>query len=171
MRTDKLFNRNIKEKIIRNNEKPIQKIRFAVQVLFTLLCIWIGIEFYLFVLYLESGGTTIYIDRPPGVDGFLPISSLMSLRYFLETGVIHWAHPAGLFILSAIVLLSIVFAKSFCSWLCPIGFLSECLGDLGEKIFKRKIKLPKLLDYPLRSLKYLLLAFFVYVIFFTMDTL
>jgi polyferredoxin len=160
-----------KNKIIKNDEKSIQKTRFVVQILSVLLSIWIGIEFILFVEFLESGGKTIYVERPPGVEGYLPISSLMSLRYFLATGEIHWAHPAGMFIFLAIVMMSLVIGKSFCSWFCPIGFLSENLGEFGEKIFKRRIKMPKLIDYPLRSLKYLLLGFFVYVIFFAMDVL
>ena len=54
--------------------------------------------------------------------------------------------------------------KAFCSWLCPIGTLSESLWMLGKKIFKRNIPLPRWLDYPLRSLKYLLLLFFVWSI-------
>jgi polyferredoxin len=157
-----------KKKIFRNGEKPIQKYRFAIQVLFAALCIWIGVEFYLFIRYLETGGTVSYFTRPPGVDGFLPISSLMSLYYFLTTGTIHSAHPAGMFIFLGIVLMSLVVGKSFCSWMCPIGLLSEVIGDFGEKLFKRKIQLPKFLDYPLRSLKYLLLGFFVYSIFFLM---
>ncbi|NWF88693.1 MAG: 4Fe-4S binding protein [Ignavibacteriaceae bacterium] len=159
-----------KKKIIRNNEKPIQRLRFTVQILFAALCIWIGVEFYLFVRYLETGGTVFYFNRPPGVDGFLPISSLMSFYYFISTGVIHSAHPAGMFIFLAIVLMSLVVGKSFCSWMCPIGFLSELVGDFGEKLFKRKIILPKFLDYPLRSLKYLLLGFFLYSIFYIMTT-
>lgn len=159
-----------KKKIIRNNEKSIQKLRFAIQVLFTALCIWIGVEFHLFVRYLETGGSAAYFNRPPGVEGFLPISSLMSFYYFLSHGVIHSAHPAGMFIFSAIVLMSLVVGKSFCSWMCPIGFLSELVGDFGEQIFRRKIILPKFLDYPLRSLKYLLLGFFLYSIFYLMTT-
>ncbi|MCX8056545.1 MAG: 4Fe-4S binding protein [Ignavibacteria bacterium] len=163
------FSSNSKIKFIKNSEKPIQRLRFIVQIISVLLSIWIGIEFILFINFLESGGRTIYVERPSGVEGYLPISSLMSLRYFLETGEIHWAHPAGMFIFSAIVLLSLVIGKSFCSWLCPIGFISENLGDFGEKIFKRKIKIPKIIDLPLRSIKYLLLGFFIYIIFFVMD--
>lgn len=157
-----------KQKIIRNSEKPIQKFRFIIQVLFAVLCIWIGVEFYLFVKYLESGGAAAFYNRPPGVEGFLPISSLMSFYYFLSTGTIHSAHPAGMFVFLGIVLMSLVIGKSFCSWMCPIGFISELIGDFGEKIFKKKIKLPKFLDFPLRSLKYLLLGFFTYSIFFLM---
>jgi polyferredoxin len=157
-----------KSKIIRNDEKGIQKIRFVVQSLFALLCIWIGVEFYLFVRFLETNGAASFYERPPGVDGFLPISSFMSFYLLLTTGEIHQAHPAGLFIFLAIVLMSLVFGKSFCSWLCPIGFLSELVGDFGEKIFRRRLKLPKFLDYPLRSLKYLMLGFLVYSVIFLM---
>ena len=120
-----------------------KNIRFAVQAMFAALCLWIGIEFYLFVSYLESGGINSYFSRPPGVDGFLPISSFMSFYYFITTGQIHSAHPAGMFIFLGIVLMSLVIGKSFCSWLCPVGFLSELVGDFGEKLFKRKLDLPK----------------------------
>lgn len=157
-----------KKKIIRNNEKPVQKYRFIIQSAFAALCIWIGIEFFLFIKYLESGGATTFYNRPPGVEGFLPISSMMSLYYFFLSYEVHPAHPAGLFIFVAIVAVSLLFGKAFCSWLCPVGFLSELVGDFGEKLFKKKIHLPKFLDIPLRSLKYLLLAFFIYAIFFLM---
>jgi hypothetical protein len=53
-----------------------------------------------------------FTSRPPGVDGFLPISSFMSFYLFLNTGEVHSAHPAGFFIFFAIVLVSIVFRKS-----------------------------------------------------------
>jgi polyferredoxin len=158
----------MKEKIIRNKEKPVQRYRFIIQSLFALLCTWIGIEFYFFIHYLELNGATVFYNRPPGVEGFLPISSMMSMYYFFLTGEIHYAHPAGFFIFTAIIITSFVFGKAFCSWLCPIGFISELIGDFGEKIFKKRIKLPKFLDIPLRSLKYLLLSFFIYAIFFLM---
>ncbi len=155
--------------LIRNDEKPIQKYRFLIQSAFAALCVWIGIDFYLFAHYLQTNGAAQYFSRPPGVDGFLPISSMMSFYLFLNTGEIHPAHPAGLFIFAAIILVSLVFGKSFCSWLCPVGYISELVGDFGEKIFKRKIRLPNWLDYPLRSLKYILLGFLFYAVFVMMS--
>ncbi len=147
----------------------IQDSRFYIQLFFAALTIWIGIEFYFFVGWLESGGVAEFSSRPPGAEAFLPISSLMSLLLYFKTGVIHPVHPAGLFIFVAILSVSFIFGKSFCSWICPIGFLSEMIGDFGEKVqkklFGRKLVLPKLLDYPLRSLKYLILLFFAYSIF------
>jgi ferredoxin len=58
--------------------------------------------------------------------------------------------------------------RAFCSWVCPVGTISEALAALSFRIFQRKLGLPRFIDLPLRSLKYLLLAFFVYVIFFQM---
>ncbi|MGE5315640.1 MAG: 4Fe-4S binding protein [Acidobacteriota bacterium] len=134
--------------------------RSLVQIAFLLLCIWIGIEFHYFVKWGMSRGAETFIERPPGVEGFLPISALISLKYWVETGIINSVHPSGLVIFLAIVAGSLALKKSFCSWLCPIGTLSESLGMLGKKIFKRHFEPPRWLDYPLRSLKYLLLLFF-----------
>ena len=58
-----------------------QYLRSVVQFTFVLLCLWIGVEFWLFVRWAQSAGGNSFHSRPPGVDGFLPISSLMSLKY------------------------------------------------------------------------------------------
>jgi polyferredoxin len=141
-----------------------QFFRSMVQLAFVLLCIWIGIEFYLFMQWGASGGAEAFVNRPPGAEGFLPISALMSLKYWIQTGIINEIHPAGLFILLAIVAGALLLKKAFCSWMCPVGTLSEGLWMLGKKIFKRNLNVPRWLDYPLRSLKYLLLFYFVWAI-------
>jgi polyferredoxin len=48
--------------------------------------------------------------------------------------------------------------------LCPIGTISEWLWQGGREIIGRNVALPRWLDIPLRGLKYVLLALFVYVI-------
>jgi polyferredoxin len=138
--------------------------RSLVQYAFLLVCVWIGIEFHYFVKWGMSRGAEQFVERPPGVEGFLPISALISLKYWLETGIINSVHPSGLVIFAAIVIGSLLMKKSFCSWLCPVGTLSESLWMLGKKIFKRNFDLPRWADYPLRSLKYLLLLFFGYAV-------
>jgi polyferredoxin len=141
-----------------------QFLRTAVQTAFLFLCVWIGIEFYLFVRWGMSGNNATAVSRPPGVEGFLPISALISLKYWLQTGVINNIHPSGLFIFISILLVSFLMKKAFCSWMCPVGTLSESLWMLGEKLFGRNLGLPRWMDYPLRAMKYLILGFFVYVI-------
>lgn len=141
-----------------------QYLRSVVQFTFALLCLWIGAEFYFFVRWGQAPWSSSFHSRPPGVDGFLPISSLMSLKYWIETGTINSVHPSGLFIFVAILALGLVLKKAFCSWLCPIGTMSESLWRLGQRFFKRNFAAPKWLDFPLRSLKYLLAGFFIYSI-------
>jgi len=138
--------------------------RSAVQGAFVLLCIWIGIEFFLFMRWGMSGGQETFFPRPPGVEGFLPISALISLKYWFHTGILNSIHPSGFVILLGIVAVSVALKKAFCSWLCPVGTLSESLWMLGQRLFRGTITLPRWLDYPLRSLKYLLLVFFVWSI-------
>ena len=125
----------------------LQKWRFLIQVIFVLLCVWIGVDFYFFNQYLATDGLTAFHSRPPGVDAFLPISSVLSLIFFLKTGIIHSVHPAGLLLLISFLLMSFVFAKSFCSWICVFGTFSEKLADFGEFVFGRKIEMPKIPDH------------------------
>lgn len=141
-----------------------QFLRSTVQLAFILLCVWIFYEFYLFMEWGTGGGVGPSPGRPPGVEGFLPISALMSLKYWIQAGVINEIHPASIFILLAVVLTSVVVKKAFCSWLCPVGTLSESLWMAGRKFFGRTVGVPRWLDYPLRSLKYLLLFYFAYAI-------
>jgi polyferredoxin len=148
-------------------KRPIQheaEIRQLVQLAFLLLNIWIGIRFYQWVRHFETGGDAPYVSRPPGVEGWLPIASLMNLKILVLTGAVPTVHPSGLFLLVAFLATSVVFRKSFCSWLCPIGTISEWLWKGGVSIFGRAFVIPRWLDIPLRSLKYILLSLFIWVV-------
>jgi polyferredoxin len=141
-----------------------QFLRSVVQFSFLLLCAWIGLEFYWFMQWGQSAGLELFHQRPPGAEGFLPISALISMKYWIQTGIINEIHPSGIFIFAAIVALSVILKKAFCGWLCPIGTLSEAVWMLGKRLFGKNLRVPKWIDYPLRSIKYLLLVFFVYSI-------
>ena len=65
--------------------------------------------------------------------------------------------------------MSVLVAKSFCSHLCPVGTLSEGLGRLGVRLLGRTWLLPRWLDVPLRALKYVLLAFFLWATWVALD--
>jgi polyferredoxin len=73
-------------------------------------------------------------------------------------------HPAAMFLFIAFLAISVAFRKAFCGWLCPVGTLSEALWKLGRRYLKGSWRFPRWIDLPLRSLKYLLLALFVYAI-------
>jgi len=141
-----------------------QRIRLAVQSLFILLNVFLGVQFYFFVRYFETASTGPHVSRPAGVDGWLPIAGLMNVRYLLATGHIPAIHPAAMVLFLVFTAMSLVLKRAFCSWLCPVGTLSEYLWKLGRKLFGRNLVLPRWLDLALRSIKYLLMAFFVVII-------
>ncbi len=148
----------------RSQQDRSQQIRHVVQWLFVALNAWIGLEFLLWVRYFDHGETGIYVPRPPGVEGWLPIAGLMNTKYFFLTGRVPAVHPAAMYLFLGFVLMSLLLKKAFCSWLCPIGTVSESLWKLGRFILGRSFRPPKWLDVALRSLKYLLLSLFALVI-------
>lgn len=142
--------------------------RHVIQSLFALIVMYIGITFILFVNQIANNSSA-NLSRPAGVEAFLPISALVGLKAWISTGSFDPIHPAGLVILLLAILVSLLFKRAFCSWICPIGTLSEGLAKIGRVVFKRNFKIPKGLDYLLRSLKYIILLFFVTFIFFGMS--
>ena len=62
-------------------------VRPTIQIGFVLASVLIGLEFRRFVLSLAEPSTGPVAHRPPAVEAYLPISSLMSLT--------HWAKSAA----------------------------------------------------------------------------
>lgn len=139
---------------------PIQPFRLLVQLAFLAITINIGWRFAIFVGSLAGDGPVL--PRPAGVEAWLPISSLISLKYLAATGIWNDIHPAGLALFLIILATALLLKRAFCSWVCPIGLLEEFLARLGLAAFRRKIIVPPWLDFPLRSIKYLLLVFFAF---------
>lgn len=138
-----------------------QRLRLASQLGLLALILLAGWEFHVFIRAALAGAPLP--GRPPAVEGFLPISSLMSLKLLALTGQLHPAHPAGVFILLGALAMSLAAPKSFCGWLCPFGLLSEILWELRRRL-KTPLYPPAWLDYLLSSIKYLLFGFFLYAI-------
>jgi polyferredoxin len=154
-----------RKKLVRRTDRDYsQELRRSFQFVFLLLNVWIGIQFYFWVRWAETGGANSEVSRPAGVEGWLPIEGLMQMKYVLLTWQLPTVHPAGFFLFTAFLVMSLLFRKAFCSWLCPVGTFSEYLWRLGRFIFRRNFHLPQYADVALRSLKYLLLGFFVYAI-------
>ena len=156
-----------KKKLIRRTDHDrSQVIRRSFQAGFLVLNLWIGGIFYLWVRQFEPGGVATSMQRPAGVEGWLPIDGLMNLRYFGLTHHVPALHPAGMFLLIAFLAISFLFRKAFCSWLCPVGTISEYLWRAGQRLFPHVVPLhlPRGLDIGFRALKYLLLGFVVWAV-------
>jgi polyferredoxin len=141
-----------------------QPVRRVFQASFLLLNLWIGGAFYVWVRHFEAGARGPLPPRPAGVEGWLPIAGLMNLKYWVNTGHVPATHPAALFLFVSFLATAFLFRKSFCSWLCPVGTVSEYLWRAGKRILRRNLVLPRWIDLPLRCLKYLFLGFFVWAV-------
>ena len=139
---------------MKHNHQPIQHMngfniqiyRKIVQYLFLAVTLLIGVQFSIFVSQLEKGILPT-MTRPPGIEAFLPISSLISFKYWLLSGIFNPIHPSGLIIFLVILSTAILLKRGFCSWVCPIGLLTEYLNRLHRFIFRKDIK-----DSPLAGL-------------------
>ncbi|MDF2606412.1 MAG: 4Fe-4S ferredoxin iron-sulfur binding domain protein [Bacillales bacterium] len=154
------INSIIKTKVAYN--KLLRKIS---QYFIGFLMIFTAWEFYHFVQFIRSDDYAIAIANHPAVaESFLPQAAFLAFRLYLETGYIDEIHPAGLFIFLATITTAWLFRRALCSWICPIGTLSEHLGLLGRKIFKKNITVPKWLDTLLLGVKYLFITFVLFML-------
>ncbi len=152
----------------------VNPIRSGIQAAFLMLILWIGLGFHDFLEFHRHASPEDVLAgdgpiRPAGVEGFLPISGLIGLKDWILRGALNDVHPAAVVLLLLFVALSWMLRKSFCSWICPVGTISEYLWKLGRFLFGRTISPWRWLDISLRSLKYLLMFFFLYAVLWTMD--
>lgn len=147
----------------------MQPLRILIQFSFLGFMLWLGLRFYQFVTYIRFGGSSAFVPRPGGVEGFLPISGLLGTASWFKGGGINIIHPAAVVVFVTILAVAFLLRRSFCSWICPVAALSECAWKSGFKMFRRNPRLAHWLDVVLRTLKYLLMAFFVYSIAIAMS--
>lgn len=143
--------------------------RHVVQLGFAALNVVLGIQFWWFVRALEVGNDGPLPPRPAGVEGWLPISGLMGAIDWVARGELNLIHPASVILILCFLAIAFLARKAFCSWVCPIGTISEGLAMLGRKLFGKTFLLPRKLDYSLMSLKYILLGLFLFA-FLVMGT-
>lgn len=97
--------------------------------------------------------------RPPGVDALCPFGGIEALFTLIASGSLLERVGASSFILlGATVVVALLFRRSFCGTICPLGTLQELSARLGKRLFRRRFAVPRAVDRPARYLKYLLLV-------------
>lgn len=140
------------------------KHRIILQSVIFICTIIVGIRFHFFLENIYTGNNDAV--KPYAVEGFLPIGALAALKQFIVTGIYDKIHPAALTIFLFAIIISIIFKRSFCGYICPVGFVSEIVSR-----FSRNIKINKYIEILLSSIKYIILFFFLYAILYRMDIL
>ena len=101
-------------------------------------------------------GRSEYVSRPESVAGILPIGHFTSFFAWLKGGGWDEFLPAGLVIIIGALLLSLLFKRGFCGWICPVGTIWELGAALGKKLIGRNLRIPRWLDLAGRGLRYLI---------------
>ena len=57
-----------KKAFVRRRGDRSQQIRGAIQIAFAAITVAVGVQFWMWVRYYESGGQTLRVARPPGVE-------------------------------------------------------------------------------------------------------
>ena len=123
---------------------------------------WAVLAFVLIAItvmgYLHQGAGA---SKPAGVDALCPFGGLETAYALITSGLLlKRVAISSVILLVAVLAVAVVFRRSFCGQICPLGFIQEMFGGLGRKVFKRRPVLPIWLDKPARFLKYgVLLAF------------
>jgi len=97
-----------------------------------------------------------------GVDALCPFGGIETLWSLVTTAAfVKRVAASSVILLVGIVGIAIVFRRSFCGYLCPLGALQEFFGKIGVAIWgRRRPRVPDALDRPARWLKYVVLAVF-----------
>ncbi len=102
------------------------------------------------------------IIRGWDIEAFCPMGGILSFGTQLYQNTMACSmSEVAIFMAFALLIGALAVGKLFCSYICPIGFISEWFGKLGKKM-RLHFLLPKSVDRPLRLLKYTLLFFVLY---------
>jgi ferredoxin len=103
------------------------------------------------------------IAKPVGVDALCPFGGIETLWSLVTgAGLLQRIAVSSVILLGVVVLMALVFRRSFCGYICPLGALQELFGKLGKTLWrgKKRPAVPAVIDRPARFLKYGVLAFF-----------
>ncbi|WED24701.1 4Fe-4S binding protein [Vibrio sp. JC009] len=123
---------------------------------------------YIVYYSLLAHGIVPDISRPDVVDAFLPIAAGLEIKAILTLNFWDKNHPAAAVMLTSVLLSGVFVKRAFCGWFCPVGLAGQYIHKLRTRLIKGEWNPPKWLDWPLRMLKYLLLAGLLYIVVLAM---
>ncbi len=98
----------------------------------------------------------------PDFEAYCPFGGLQALGSYLLSQALSCTMTSAQIVMGILLFVAVLlFSKLFCSYICPVGTVSEWLGTLGEKL-KIRYTIKGIADKILRSLKYILLFITLY---------
>ncbi len=93
------------------------------------------------------------------VEAYCPFGAIESMyTYFTEGRLLCALGTGNFFALSMVLLLTLLFKRVFCGYICPIGAISAFLRSLGSDLGLKQVVLSRRVGKLLASIKYFVLA-------------
>jgi polyferredoxin len=138
--------------------------------------IWIRkvVQFFFFILIAvisinnsltESGGGLSFLPVA-SLHAVCPFGGVVTIYQFATVGTfVQKIHESSFVLMVIGLFLAILFGPVFCGWICPLGTVQEWFSSLGRKIFRKRFNhfVPQKLDRILRYMRYLVLAWVIYM--------
>ena len=113
----------------------------------------------------ESGGG-IPLLSSASLHALCPFGGVVTIYQFATVGTfVQKIHQSAFVLMLIGFLLAILFGPVFCGWVCPLGTIQEFVSGFGRKTFRRRFNhfVPPSLDRVLRYLRYVVLAWVLYM--------
>ncbi len=105
-----------------------------------------------------------YVNKhyTPDFEAYCPFGGIQALGSYLLNNSLACTMTSTQIVMGVLLIIGVLlFSKLFCSFICPIGTLSEWFGSLGDRL-KVRFTIKGITDKLLRSLKYILLFLTLY---------
>ncbi len=138
------------------------RVRSVIQIIFFVLIGIIAINHN-----LEESGKAIPLLSSASLHALCPFGGVVTLHQFITTGTfVQKINQSSIVLMTIAFVLAILFGPVICGWVCPLGSIQEWFGKLGKKTFKTRFNniVPARYDKYLRFIRYIILAWVVYVI-------
>lgn len=137
-------------------------IRRVVQLFFFVLIALIAINHTL----AESGQAISFLSSA-SLHAVCPFGGVVTIYQFVTAGTfVQKIHQSAFVLMIVGFLLALLFGPVFCGWVCPLGTVQEWFASIGRRLFKKRRYnhfIPAKIDRPLRYLRYLVLAWVLYM--------
>jgi len=112
---------------------------------------------------LAESGNGIPLLASASLHSLCPFGGVVTIYQYATVGTFVQKIHESAFVLMVIgFVLAILFGPVFCGWVCPLGTIQEWVAKWGKKLFRRRF-VPTRIDNLLRYIRYLVLAWVVYV--------
>ena len=128
-----------------------------------------SLRYILLAIFLIHSTVEAYLHqllgggKEPSIHALCPYGGLESFYSIIFGGkYIDKIFSGTLIILIITLTIALIFRRSFCGLICPFGALQEFFGVIGKKVFGKRFIIPRMIDKPLRYLKYVILIITLY---------